>query len=103
MTLATKRDIPGESVDGYAREYVCLRTPSRRHRQATWISRLVYSFYPQPRTLRLRVIRNPGASEQRRAGTWPNRRAISRLLRSSARSMGEIEHEVLPRSDSGFP
>jgi NADPH:quinone reductase-like Zn-dependent oxidoreductase len=24
MTPATKRDIPGESVDGYAREYVCM-------------------------------------------------------------------------------
>src|SRR2546423_5777900 len=24
MTLATKRDIPGDSVDGYAREYVCM-------------------------------------------------------------------------------
>ena len=35
MTPATKRDIPGDSVDGYAREYVCRRTPSRRHRQAT--------------------------------------------------------------------
>src|SRR3989442_7752707 len=36
MTPATKRDIPGDSVDGYAREYVCMpRTPSRTHRQAT--------------------------------------------------------------------
>src|SRR5207247_8008454 len=25
MTSATKRDIPGDSVDGYAREYVCMR------------------------------------------------------------------------------
>src|SRR5438046_10128253 len=24
MTPATKRDIPGDSVDGYAREYVCM-------------------------------------------------------------------------------
>src|SRR6266702_3058594 len=24
MTSATKRDIPGDSVDGYAREYVCM-------------------------------------------------------------------------------
>src|SRR5437868_3447509 len=25
MTLATRRDIPGDSVDGYAREYVCMQ------------------------------------------------------------------------------
>ena len=28
MTPATKRDMPGESVDGYAREYVCM--PDRK-------------------------------------------------------------------------
>jgi len=36
MTPATKRDIPGDSVDGYAASTrACRRTPSRRHRQAS--------------------------------------------------------------------
>ena len=33
----------------------------------------------------------------------PNRRAILSLLLSSERSVGEIERELRPRSDSGFP
>lgn len=32
MTPATKRDIPGDSIDGYAREYVCAWLGRRRQR-----------------------------------------------------------------------